>query len=310
MLYDFILESTDLSLLEDLLVEDKMIRYNGELAPKFGWCVIYVGGPASGKGSATKFLSRLEGRYYNVDDLKEIKRMWGIKDPETGKPHSDNFETPVGGEVPVLDRYGNPKLDKHGNPITIDRFRNMSNSDFVSELHYEMKPLSKKWKNAILNNPEDKQGRERLPNIIFDITGDEVDKIMEIVRSLKPIGYKIAVIWILSTIEKAFDNNMHRDRTVDPDTVFLPKHKAVIQAQEELFETGLVSELDEFWVIDSAIEINPYASKKSAKAYHDAQNVYHIPLNPDGLKYFDKVANRIEYNKHEIDRMIDKRSKR
>ena len=69
MLYDFISESV--SLQEQELLEDKMVKFGGELSPKFGWCVIYVGGPASGKGSATSFLSRLQGRYYNVDDFKE-----------------------------------------------------------------------------------------------------------------------------------------------------------------------------------------------------------------------------------------------
>lgn len=307
MLYDYIVESSNL-LLEELLMEDRMVKYDGDIAPKFGWCVIYVGGPASGKGTATKYLSRLQGRYYNVDDLKEIERMWNIKDPKTGRPHSDNFKTPSE-IVPKLDKEGNQVYDKKtGEPVYYDKYRNMGNPEFVSELHYEMKPLGKKWKKAILNNPEDAQGRERLPNIIFDITGDEVEKIMEIVDSLKPVGYKIAVIWILSTIEKALRNNEYRDRTVDPDTVFFPKHKDVIAAQEALFESGLISQIDEFWVIDSAIEINPHAEDKgvSAREYHDAQNVYHIPCTPDGLKYFEEIANRIEYNKKEITRLQNK----
>lgn len=277
LLYDFIKESTLLE--SEELLEDRMVKYGGELSPKFGWCVIYVGGPASGKGSATKFLSRLEGDYYNVDDLKEIKRMWQIRNPKTGKPHADNFETP-------------------------EEERNMGNSEFVSELHTEMKPLSKKWKKLILNNPENEVGRERLPNIIFDITGDELSKIMEIVDTLKPIGYKIAILWMLSTVERAIRNNTQRARQVDTDNVFIPKHEGVISAIEQLFSSGEVSKLDEFWVIDTAVEINPHVDPVG---YHDAQNVYHIPTTKDGLSTFENIIKRIEYNKSELARLKQKR---
>ena len=277
MLYDFVKES---ALLEsEELLEDRMVKYGGELAPKFGWCVIYVGGPGSGKGSSTKYLSRLQGDYYNVDDLKEIERMWGIKDPETGRPHSDNFETP-------------------------EDERNMGNSEFVSELHQEMKPLSKKWKRSILANPENIKGRDRLPNIIFDITGDESSKIMEIVDKLKQFGYKIAIIWVLSTVERAMRNNTNRPRQVDTDNVFIPKHLGVISAVEQIFKSGEIRKIDEFWVIDAAIEINPSVDPV---AYHDAQNVYHIPTTEDGLSTFENIIKRIEYNKSELNRLKQKR---
>ena len=291
------------SLVESYLVEDRMVKYDGELAPKFGWCVIYVGGPASGKGSATSFKSRLQGRYYNVDNLKEIERMWKIKDPETGRPREDDFETPSE-KVPKY-KNGKPVLDKDGNQVYYDKYRNMGNSDFVSELHFAMKPLSKKWEKSIIDNPEDKAGRpeDRLPNIIFDITGDELKKIVKYVEPMKKAGYKIAIIWMLSTIERAFRNNEMRDRTVSVDNVFIPKHEAVIEAQEALFNTGYIKNIDEFWVIDTAVEVNP---KTDPKGYHDENNVYHIPCTEDGLKVFDKIADRIKYNKSELQRIKDK----
>lgn len=278
MIYDFVAESSKLLESEELL-EDRMVKYNGELSPKFGWCVIYIGGPASGKGTATSYLSRLEGAYYNVDNLKEIKRMWDIKDPKTGRPHSDNFETP-------------------------EEERDLGNDEFVSELHAEMKPLSKKWKKSILNNPENKKGRERLPNIIFDITGDELRKVMEIVNSVKEVGYKVAIIWILSTTEKALRNNLARKRKVEIDDVFVPKHSGVIEAAEDLFNSGEIEKVDEFWVIDAAVEVNPHVDPIK---YHDEQNVYHIPTTKEGLKYFEEIASRIEYNKSELQRLIQKR---
>ena len=308
VIHDAIFESSQIydedSLFESLLTEDRMVKYNGELAPQFGWCVIYVGGPASGKGSATSFKSRLQGDYYNVDDLKEIQKMWRIRNPETGKPYEDEFETPS--EMVPKYKDGQPVLDKQGNQVYYDKYRNMGNSPFVSELHFAMKPVSKKWKKSILDNPENQgEGRERLPNVIFDIVGDEVEKLSEIIEAMKPVGYKIAIIWMLSTIERAYRNNQMRTRVVDTDTVFIPKHRDVIQAQEELFNTGLIHEVDEFWVIDTATEINPHSDPV---AYHDSQNVYHIPCTEDGLKAFDHIVNRIEYNKKELDRLVARRA--
>lgn len=295
MLYDFLRE-TRLLLESEELLEDKMVKYEGELSPKFGWCAIFVGGPASGKGTAVEFLSRLEGDYFNVDNLKEIERMWNITDPKTGRPHSDNFETPEGRKLPKLDKDGK-QIYKNNKPVYYDEFRNMKNSEFVSQLHKEMKPLGKKWQALMLNNPENEKGRERLPNLIFDITGDELQKIMKIVSSVKPVGYKVAVIWVLPTIRRAEINNMLRDRNVNFMDVLLPKHRDVILTIQQLFKTGLVELLNEFWVVDSAIKENP---KEDPVGYHKAQNVYHIPCERNGLKTFKNIMNRIVYNKQEI----------
>lgn len=302
MIYDFIRE---LRLLEsEELLEDKMIKYGGELSPRFGWCAIFVGGPGSGKGTAVSFLSRLEGDYYNVDNLKEIERMWKITDPKTGKPHSDNFTTPSH-KVPKTDKKGRPLYDKKtGEPIYYDEYRNMKNSEFVSELHLEMKPLSKKWKASILNNPENERGRKRLPNIIFDITGDETSKLMEIINSLKPIGYKIAVIWVLPTIKKAQRNNLRRDRVVNFEDILVPKHRDVIMTIEDIFSSGKIEKIDDFWVVDSAIKENP---KDNPVEYYKAQNVYNIPSTKDGLKTFRNIMSRIIYNKQEIKRIEKER---
>ena len=174
MLYDFISESV--SLQEQELLEDKMVKYNGEVSPKFGWCVICMGGGASGKSTATKFLSRLQGRVFNVDDWKEDKNFWKIINPDTGDTYEAGFKTPE------------------------DR-RDLGDSEFVSELHNTFSKSTKKVKNQILNNKA--SNSERLPNIIFDMTGDNLKKISEIVDTVKPQGYKVAIIWVLNTFEQA-----------------------------------------------------------------------------------------------------------
>lgn len=267
---------TELS--EQMLAEDKMVKYDGEISPKFGWCVIYIGGPASGKSTATNHLSRLHGDYYNVDNLKEIKRMWDITDPRTGKPHKDGFKTP-------------------------EEERILSNQSFIDDIHDNMKPLGNKWKHSMLHNPGSTE-EDRLPNMIFDITGDEVFKISEIIDAVKPKGYKVAILWILTTIERAIVNNQVRERSVDIDTILIPKHENVIKSVEKIFSSNLIADVDEFWVIDSAIDVD---FREKSNAYHDAQNVYHIPTTKDGLSVFNEVVARIAHNKNELEKEKIKR---
>lgn len=297
MLYDFINEAFILE--SEELLEDKMVKYGGELAPKFGWCAIYIGGPASGKGTATSFLSRLEGDYFNIDNLKEIERMWDIKDPTTGRPRRDDFKTPSN-IVPKLDKDGNPIYDeKTGEPVYYDEYRNMGNDEFLDELHRSMKPLTKKWQKSMLQNPEnvsDKR-KDRLPNLIFDITGDDPKKIMKIIDPLKAQGYKIAILWMLTTPEKAILNNFKRDRNVKVRQTLLPKHKGVLDSVEDIFSSDKIKKVDEFWVIDTDSGIDP---KEDPVGFHDAQNVYHIPIMKDGIKTISYIADRMANNREEL----------
>ena len=259
MLYDFISESV--SLQEQELLEDKMVKYNGELSPKFGWCVIYMGGGASGKSTATKFLSRLQGRVFNVDDWKEDKNFWKIINPDTGDTYEAGFKTPE------------------------DR-RDLGDSEFVSELHNTFSKSTKKVKNQILNNKA--SNSERLPNIIFDMTGDNLKKISEIVDTVKPQGYKVAIIWVLNTFEQAKKNIMQRERKGSPELV-AAKHRDVLDTAKKIFSYGYYKNLDEFWVIDAYTY-----TRNDPVAYHDAPNVYHIPLTDDGLYEFAQVVKLID----------------
>lgn len=297
MLYDFINEAFILE--SEELLEDKMVKYGGELAPKFGWCAIYIGGPASGKGTATSFLSRLEGDYFNIDNLKEIERMWDIKDPTTGRPRRDDFKTPSN-IVPKLDKDGNQVYDKKtGEPVYYDEYRNMGNDEFLDELHRSMKPLTKKWQKSMLQNPEnvsDKR-KDRLPNLIFDITGDDPKKIMKIIDPLKAQGYKIAILWMLTTPEKAILNNFKRERNVKVRQTLLPKHKGVLDSVEDIFSSDKINKVDEFWVIDTDSGVDP---KEDPVGFHDAQNVYHIPIMKDGIKTISYIADRIANNREEL----------
>lgn len=275
------------------LLEDKVVKFGGEMFPKFGWCVILMGGAASGKGSAFNRKVAIEGDYYNPDNLKEIKRMWKIRNTThganpTGRPYEDDFETPTGRTVP-LRKKGKIVRDKDGNIVTQDSKRNMKNSEFVGQLHNTMDGLSKAWKKSLIDRGEDESiNRDRLPNMIFDITGKKLTSIKEIVDVVKPQGYKVAIVWILSEAKLTFKNNAERDRSVK-DSILASGHLGVIKTAEEIFSSNYISSIDEFWVVDTAQGIG--------KDYHKQQNVYQIPTTPDGLNEFEFIGDRLEHNK-------------
>ena len=277
MLYDFVKESALLESVE--LLEDKMVKFGGEVSPKFGWCIIYMGGGASGKSTATKYLSGIQGKVFNVDDWKENPNRWKLTDPSTGRSYEDGFTTPV-------------------------EDRTLDNDEFTHELHTTFKNSTKKVKAGMLNN-KGIVDPSRLPNIIFDMTGDELRKIDEIVSTVKPQGYKVGIIWILNAFAKAQQNIAKRDRKGAPDLVHA-KHRDVLKTAEEIFETGYINNIDEFWVIDA---FSPEGIKRdengkiipdSVIKYHDEPNVYHIPTNKKGLEEFEQVVNLIETTREQI----------
>lgn len=283
MIYDFI-ESYNL-IEEQELLEDKMVKFGGEVSPKFGWCIIYMGGGASGKSTATKYLSGIQGKVFNVDDWKENSNRWKITNPETGRPYEDDFETP-------------------------EDERDLGNDEFTHELHNTFKKATKKVKAGMLNNKA--ANPERLPNIIFDMTGDELRKIDEIVSSVKPQGYKVGIIWILNTLGKARTNIAGRERKGSED-LLAAKHRDVLNTAKEIFSSGYIKNIDDFWVIDA---FTPEGIKKNADGttdkssvvkYHDETNAYHIPTNEDGLKAFEQVINVINTTESEINNFYKNR---
>ncbi len=270
-------------LMEDELLEDKIVKFGGEVSPKFGWCIIYMGGGGSGKSTATNYLSRIQGKVFNVDEWKENSNRWKLTNPETGRPYEADFETP-------------------------EEERTLDNSEFVSQLHNTFKPVTKKVKKGMLNNPA--SDPRRLPNMIFDMTGDSVNKIDEIVKAVKPQGYKVGIIWILNTFGKAWKNNAKRGRQVNSDVMYT-KHRDVLATAEEIFSSGYIKSIDEFWVIDA---FNPEGPQKgedgkvtqdSAVKYHDEPNVYKIPTNENGLKEFEEVVEIIEATRNDIQNYKD-----
>lgn len=163
--------------------EDKVISFgNGIVNPKYGWCVIMAGASGSGKGYTISNQLPIDGQIIDVDKLK--KRY--------------------------IDLITKRKIQ--------DRDYDLGNPNDVYQIHKIVK--KKDWKQkrmrGIMNN--ETHPIDRLPNIIFDITGKQLTDISTIIEMAKPMGYNIMMVWVATNRGMAMFRNLKRSRVVPQET--------------------------------------------------------------------------------------------
>ena len=135
-----------------VLTEDKTVNPGGTPYPNHGWCVIVCGGPGMGKSSVVKNLINIDAKHLDID---EVKALWlkttsiddGILTTADGREYSMGAEN-------ISEPY------------------DLSNPKFTSFVHQVTKPLAKNRQNAFIK-AAGSHDKEKLPNVIFDITGDK-----------------------------------------------------------------------------------------------------------------------------------------
>lgn len=185
-----------------MLNEQRVVKYDGQESPKFGWLTILIGGGGSGKGSIRKTSMLIDGRVLDVDKFKTQLL--------TKMAHDEGLSGAAVKEY-------------------IDR--NLSDPNIVSTLHNIVK--SKRWperKNSIVFNRASHPDPERLPNVILDITGKHMDDIARGVVMGRSMGYKIKVIWVLTDMEVALFRNLRRIRKVNGDIIADAHHNVYATA--------------------------------------------------------------------------------
>lgn len=218
-----------------IINEDKMISFNGEISPKYGWCVIMGGGSGSGKGNVIKNVLGIKAKIFDVDAIKELYAKV-VKD----------------------DRY---ELSKRAQKKDFD----FKNPEDVSYLHMATKKYGKEQRQYF------KRGRSddvtRLPNIIFDITAKEKEDFDNIVDLIGDMGYKICFVWVVTNREEAMVRNLMRDRVVS-DEIFHKIHNQV----NDFLPSFLTSEggnyFDEAWVVFNS-NITPGGTASELKYQND-----------------------------------------
>lgn len=196
-------------------LEEKLITFGGKAYPKFGNVVIAAGGAGSGKGFVLSNLVGIEGKKFDVDELKTLASR-----------------TPVIRKK-IMDEMG---IDL--NDLSAD----LKNPDNVFKLHSiigEYLNLPDKQRSALYTSVLT-SAPDRKPNLIFDVTLSTLRKLENITRQVSELGYdkqNIHIVWTVNDIEIAKKQNAKRARTV-PVEILVDTHRGASQTMFSIVNMG------------------------------------------------------------------------
>lgn len=210
----FLNEEAILAESADMLLE-KLITFGGQAYPKFGNIVIMAGGAGSGKGFIKDKLVGIEGKVFDVDELKTL----ASKAPVIIKRIKDE----LGVDLPAL-------------------ASNLKDPENVGKLHGIMGDylkLDSRVKKSLYTSIF-AADPERKPNIIFDVTLKDLQKLEKITRDASNLGYdkkNIHIVWVVNDIEVAQQQNKARARTV-PSEILVNTHRGAANTMGDILNMG------------------------------------------------------------------------
>lgn len=189
------------------------IQFRGKAYPKFGTVVIISGGAGSGKGFVLSNLLSIEGKVFDVDELKRLAIA------------STTFAAKVKEKTGVDLK----KLD-------------LRQADDVGKVHQiigDIFKLDKKLFSTTVKNVL-RAPADRKPNLIFDVTLKDMSKLQSITASLQEMGYdkkNIHVVWVMNEFNIAVEQNAGRARVV-PSEVLLTTHEGAALTFAKILSMG------------------------------------------------------------------------
>lgn len=196
-------------------LSEKLITFAKQAYPKFGNIVIMAGGAGSGKGFIKDKLVGLEGFTFDVDALKSL----ASKTPAIIKKVKDE----LGIDLSVLG--ANLKT-----PENVGKLH-----EIIGEyLNLDDKRTQALYASILTAAPD------RKPNIIFDVTLKDLQKLEKITRQVKGLGYDpklVHIVWIVNDIEVAQKQNAARDRVV-PAEILVNTHRGAAQTMLDIVNMG------------------------------------------------------------------------
>lgn len=216
-LYDMINENLDIinediSIYENFqMLTEKLLTFGNKVYPKFGNVVIMAGGAGSGKGFIKDKMLGIEGKVFDVDELKSLSLR--------SKKINSEVKKCFGVDLSEL---------------------NLKNPDDVFILHEiigDELNIPNKQKKALFTSVL-ASSTDRKPNLIFDVTLKDLKKLKSIVESVKRVGYNkenVHIVWVINDIEMARKQNRDRSRTV-PDEILLNTHTGVSITMKDIID--------------------------------------------------------------------------
>ena len=194
---------------------EKLITFGGQAYPKFGNIVVMAGGAGSGKGFILNKLVGMEGKVFDVDQLKTL----AAKTPAIQKRVKDE----LGVDILALSQ-------DLRNPENVGKLH-----DIIGIYLGTDKMKEKLFYRSVLTAPVD-----RKPNIIFDMTFKELSKLEKVARDASKLGYdkkNIHIVWVINDIEVAKQQNAERSRVV-PSEILINTHRGAANTMGDIINMG------------------------------------------------------------------------
>ena len=237
-------------------LDEKLITFAKKAYPKSGNVLILAGGAGSGKGFVLNNLVGLEGKKFDVDDLKSL----ALRAPKLRKRIKKELDVDLA------------KMD-----LTKGKDVAKVHEIVSQELNLPNKRMAAFFSEVVFKQPEDK------PNVIFDVTLKDLFKLDNITRMVSAAGYdkqNTHIVWVVNDIEVAKVQNLDPKRgRVVPVEILVNTHRGASQTMLDIVKMGrgLKKYMDGDIVfafnkinVDSSIE----KSKKGGAYVKDADYFY------------------------------------
>lgn len=208
----YVVEEVSKSEFKKFLLNEVLITFNRKAYPKFGNVVILAGGAGSGKGFIMKNLLGIEGKVFDVDALK------GLVINSTNLAAKVKRET--GEDLKKFDLR---------NPKNVSRIH-----EIVSGMKIDKRMMTPTFKSVVSSHPD------RKPNLIFDVTLKDVNKLKKLAKTLEDMNYNkrnIHIVWVMNDLTTAVKQNSKRSRKVPLD-ILLHTHRGAAMTVKEILNMG------------------------------------------------------------------------
>lgn len=209
-------------------IDEALVVVGKKPYPKFGNVVILAGGAGSGKGFIKDKLIAIEGKTFDVDEIKGLI----LKVPKLRQAFKDVIQNMYkNGKISEI-----PDVDNDKVRATI-----LKKPQFVQALHIANKNigLSSRIEARFFADMLNRDPNKR-PNIIYDVTLKDMIKLRNISQKLTTYGYKkenIHLVWICNDIKVAVEQNQERPRVVPAD-ILLATHEGASRTMADVLKLG------------------------------------------------------------------------
>jgi nicotinamide mononucleotide adenylyltransferase len=203
------------AIIDAIELDEKLITFAKKAYPKSGHALILAGGAGSGKGFVLDNLIGMEGKKFDVDELKRLV----LKAPKITQKVKDQ----TGQDLSKFDLNRSADVSKLHDIV-------------ADELNLSNKKMAAFFASVMTKRPEDK------PNVIFDVTLKDLRKLDNVTRLVQGAFYdkkNIHIVWVVNDVEVAKSQNTDPTRgRVVPVEILVNTHRGASQTMLDIVKMG------------------------------------------------------------------------